>query len=64
MALSKESLKSLLSVVPRFVKERLVLPRGPGRRRERQRSSSAVIDEMKAMGLFGMSIPEEHGDLD
>jgi acyl-CoA dehydrogenase len=61
MPLSKESLDSLISVVARFVKERLVPLEGPVA--ESDRVPDAVIDEMKAMGLFGMSIPEEHGGL-
>ncbi len=61
MALSKESLESLLSVVARFVKERLVPLEASVA--ESDTVPDAVIDEMKAMGLFGMSIPEEHGGL-
>jgi acyl-CoA dehydrogenase len=61
MALSKESLDSLLSVVARFVKERLVPLEASVA--ESDEVPDAVIDEMKAMGLFGMSIPEEHGGL-
>jgi acyl-CoA dehydrogenase len=61
MALSKESLDSLLSVVARFVKERLVPLEASVA--ENDAVPDAVVDEMKAMGLFGMSIPEEHGGL-
>ncbi len=61
MPLSKESLDSLLSVVARFVKERLVTLEASVA--ENDRVPDAVIDEMKEMGLFGMSIPEEHGGL-
>ncbi len=61
MALSKESLEELLSVVARFVKERLVPLEASVA--ETDRVPDAVIDEMKSMGLFGMSIPEEHGGL-
>ncbi|MGH7439531.1 MAG: acyl-CoA dehydrogenase family protein [Polyangiaceae bacterium] len=61
MSLSKESLDSLLSVVSRFVKERLVPLEASVA--ENDAVPDAVIDEMKAMGLFGMSIPEEHGGL-
>jgi acyl-CoA dehydrogenase len=61
MPLSKESLQELLSVVARFVKERLVPLEGAVA--ESDKVPDAVIDEMKAMGLFGMSIPEEYGGL-
>jgi acyl-CoA dehydrogenase len=61
MSLSKESLDSLLSVVARFVKERLVPLEASVA--ENDAVPDAVVDEMKAMGLFGMSIPEEHGGL-
>jgi acyl-CoA dehydrogenase len=61
MALSKESLADLLSVVARFVKERLVPLEASVA--ETDKVPDAVIEEMKSMGLFGMSIPEEHGGL-
>src|SRR5271166_665884 len=61
MPLSKESLEELLAVVARFVKERLVPLEASVA--ESDKVPDAVIDEMKAMGLFGMSIPEEHGGL-
>jgi acyl-CoA dehydrogenase len=61
MPLSKESLDALISVVARFVKERLVPLEASVA--ESDKVPDAVIDEMKAMGLFGMSIPEEHGGL-
>ena len=61
MSLSKESLDSLLSVVSRFVKERLVPLEASVA--ENDKVPDSVVDEMKAMGLFGMSIPEEHGGL-
>ena len=61
MALSRDSLEALLSVVARFVKERLVPLEASVA--ENDKVPDAVIDEMKAMGLFGMSIPEEHGGL-
>jgi acyl-CoA dehydrogenase len=61
MPLSKESLDELVSVVARFVKERLVpLEAEVG---DNDKVPDAVIEEMKAMGLFGMSIPEEYGGL-
>lgn len=61
MPLSKESLDELVSVVARFVKERLVPLEA--KVAEDDRVPDDVIDEMKQMGLFGMSIPEEFGGL-
>jgi acyl-CoA dehydrogenase len=61
MALSKESLDELVAAVARFVKERLVPIEGETA--ENDKVPDDVIEEMKAMGLFGMSIPEEHGGL-
>jgi acyl-CoA dehydrogenase len=61
MALSKESLDELVAAVARFVKTRLVPIEGEVA--ENDKVPDSVIDEMKAMGLFGMSIPEEHGGL-
>ena len=54
-------IEQLLETVRRFATERL-------RPLEAQVSESdeiptAVIDEMRALGLFGLSIPEEHGGL-
>jgi acyl-CoA dehydrogenase len=61
MPLSKESLDELLSVVARFVKERLVPLEGSVA--EKNEVPDEVVDQMKSMGLFGMSIPEEYGGL-
>src|SRR6185436_9537066 len=61
MALSKESLDELVAAVARFVKERLVPIEAEVA--ENDKVPDAVIDEMKQMGLFGMSIPEEFGGL-
>jgi acyl-CoA dehydrogenase len=61
MPLSKDSLDELVHAVARFVKERLVpLEESTA---ENDKVPDDVIEEMKAMGLFGMSIPEEHGGL-
>ena len=61
MALDPETFAALIDQVRRFVAERL-------RPLEAQVESddaipADVIDEMKAMGLFGLSIAEEHGGL-
>jgi acyl-CoA dehydrogenase len=61
MPLSSESLDALLAVVARFVKERLVPLEAWVA--ENDKVPDSVVDEMKAMGLFGMSIPEEYGGL-
>ncbi len=61
MSLSKESLGELVAAVARFVKQRLVPIEGEVA--ENDKVPDDVIEEMKAMGLFGMSIPEENGGL-
>jgi acyl-CoA dehydrogenase len=61
MALSKEDLDHLVAVVARFVKERLVPLEASVA--EADKVPDDVVDEMKSMGLFGMSIPEEYGGL-
>jgi acyl-CoA dehydrogenase len=61
MPLSKESLDELVQGVARFVKDRLVPIEG--QTAEEDRVPDEVVEEMKAMGLFGMSIPEEYGGL-
>ena len=61
MPLSKESLDELVTAVARFVKTRLVPIEG--KVAEEDKVPDDVIAEMMAMGLFGMSIPEEHGGL-
>ena len=57
MVMSKESLDELLAVVARFVKERLVPLEASVA--ENDKVPDEIVDQMKAMGLFGMSIPEE-----
>jgi acyl-CoA dehydrogenase len=61
MSPNKESLEDLLVVVARFVKQRLVPLEAAVA--ENDRVPDEVVSEMKAMGLFGMSIPEEYGGL-
>ncbi len=56
-----DAFSAFLDSLRRFVTDKLVP-------REREVSDldvipDAVVDEMKALGLFGMSIPEEHGGL-
>ena len=62
MALDADTRDQLVETVRRFVTERL-------RPLEAQVSENDaipddVIDEMKALGLFGLSIPAEYGGLD
>ncbi len=61
MSMSKEGLHALLAVVARFVKERLVPIEASVA--EHDKVPDEIVDQMKAMGLFGMSIPEEYGGL-
>ncbi len=61
MSLDADTLEQLLSTLRRFVAERL-------RPLEHQVAEDdeipgAVIEEMKALGLFGLSIPEQYGGL-
>jgi acyl-CoA dehydrogenase len=59
--LSKESLDELLGVVARFVKARLVPVEASVA--ENDKVPDEIVEQMKAMGLFGMSIPEAYGGL-
>ncbi|QPC42858.1 acyl-CoA dehydrogenase family protein [Kaustia mangrovi] len=61
MALDPETLEHLLDTVRRFVRERLV----PMEHKiaEDDEIPSTLLDEMRALGLFGLSIPEEYGGL-
>lgn len=61
MPLPQESLDELVAAVARFVKERLVPIENETA--ENDKVPDSVIQEMKEMGLFGMSIPEEYGGL-
>jgi acyl-CoA dehydrogenase len=61
MALDQDSLTQLLDTVERFVKERL----RPMEKKvaENDRIPDHIATEMKELGLFGLSIPEEYGGL-
>ena len=61
MALDQETLKQFIDTVRRYVRDRLI----PLEMQvaEDDRIPEEVIDEMKEMGLFGLSIPEEFGGL-
>ncbi|MAP47496.1 MAG: acyl-CoA dehydrogenase [Gammaproteobacteria bacterium] len=61
MIRDRETLNQLLALIDRFVTERLI-----PRESELAESGSLpedILDEMKAMGLFGLTIPEEYGGL-
>src|SRR5829696_955578 len=61
MALDRDTLAQLLDTVERFVTERL----RPLEERvaEEDRIPPDIVAEMRGLGLFGLSIPEEHGGL-
>ena len=61
MIRDQETLNQLITLIDRFVSERLVP-------REMELAESGalpedILDEMKSMGLFGLTIPEEFGGL-
>lgn len=59
MALDPESFDLLLATVQRFVRERLIP--AENHLEEHDEVPPAIVDEMKAMGLFGLTVPEEYG---
>jgi acyl-CoA dehydrogenase len=61
MALDSDTLAQLLDTVRRFVRERLV----PAEEKtaEDDRVPEEIVAEMRALGLFGLSIPAEYGGL-
>jgi acyl-CoA dehydrogenase len=61
VALDSESLTQFLDTIRRFVRERLV----PAEEAvaESDEVPRAIIDEMRRLGLFGMTIPEAYGGL-
>lgn len=61
MALAPEDLQQLVDTVARFVQDRLV----PIEQEvaERDEVPDAIVQQMRELGLFGMSIPEEYGGL-
>ena len=61
MALDAVTLSQLIDTVKRFVEKRLVPLEGQVAREDR--IPVEIIDEMKALGMFGMTIPEEYGGL-
>jgi acyl-CoA dehydrogenase len=61
MALDQTTLDALLDTVRRFVRERLVPHEAQVAREDR--IPDAIVAEMRELGLFGMTIPEEFGGL-
>ncbi|MFA6022116.1 MAG: acyl-CoA dehydrogenase family protein, partial [Rhodospirillales bacterium] len=61
MIRDQETLNQLLSTISRFVRERLV----PNEDliAEQDRVPDDIVDDMRALGLFGLSLPEEFGGL-
>lgn len=61
MALDQETLNQLLETLRRFVHERLI----PNEREaaENDRIPDEIVAEIKELGLFALSIPEEYGGL-
>lgn len=59
MSIDSESFALLLDTVQRFVRERLV----PAEKivEEEDNVPAEIVQEMKDLGLFGLSIPEEYG---
>ena len=61
MALDQDILDHLLETVRRFVKNRLVPLEAQVA--ETDRIPESIIDEMRDLGLFGLTIPEQYGGL-
>jgi acyl-CoA dehydrogenase len=61
MAIDSESFNLLVASVQRFVAERLVPAENAVE--EQDEVSADIVEDMKAMGLFGLSIPEEYGGI-
>lgn len=61
MALDSATLEQLLDTVRRFVRDRLVPLEAQVSREDR--IPEDVIQEMRELGLFGLTIPEAHGGL-
>jgi acyl-CoA dehydrogenase len=61
MAIDTESFDILLSTIQRFVLERL-MP-AENHLEEHDEVPADIIDDMKEMGLFGLTVPEEYGGI-
>lgn len=61
MALDNDSFELLLSTVQRFVRERLVLLEN--HLEEHDEVPAELVDDMRELGLFGLTVPEEYGGI-
>jgi len=61
MALDAESFELLLATVQRFVRERLVP--AENHLEEHDEVPADIVEDMKDMGLFGLTVPEEYGGI-
>jgi acyl-CoA dehydrogenase len=61
MPLDKQTLDQFLATVRRFVDERLIPAEAEVDATDRVPAD--IVDEMKALGLFGLTIPEDYGGL-
>jgi acyl-CoA dehydrogenase len=61
LALDPETLRQLLDTISRFVRERLVPAEASVA--ETDKVPSTLIDEMRRLGLFGLTVPESYGGL-
>jgi acyl-CoA dehydrogenase len=61
LALDPETLRQLLDTISRFVRERLVPAEASVA--ETDKVPPALIDEMRRLGLFGLTVPESYGGL-
>jgi len=61
MALDPESFDILLATLQRFIRERL-MP-AENHLEEHDEVPPDIVEDMKAMGLFGLTVPEEYGGI-
>ena len=61
MALDQQTLREFLDTIARFVRERLVPAEAEVA--ESDTVPGAIVAEMRRLGLFGMTIPDEYGGL-
>ena len=61
MIRDQETLNQLLALIERFVRERLVP--AENRLADEESVPGEIVREMKELGLFGLTIPEEYGGL-
>ena len=61
MIRDQETINHLIDVIERFVRERLIP--NENRLAEEAKLPDDILQEMKELGLFGLTIPEEYGGL-